>query len=227
MMYSRGGLDSLLNDKTHIVGADECGYGSLAGPLVVCAVRAPKDWAMPGLNDSKKLLAKKREALRGQLSKLIENKTIAWHLAERSNFQIDKVGLAVALKDAYVECFHALYQDNCLIISDGTLKFDNLGVDGYDKQSVVGADSKFPTVMAASILAKTYRDEKMKLLHALHPMYGWDHNVGYIRPDHVEGIKKHGYCPLHRMSYDVKELREFKKTWLTSSSQLTLTFPEN
>lgn len=188
-------------DKPVIVGCDEVGYGSLAGPLVVVGVRAPKDWAMAGLNDSKKLSPKRREALRGQLGTLIENKTIAWHLAERSNVQIDKVGVAVALKDAYVECFRALYEDNCLIINDGTLKFDNLGVDAYDKVSVIKADTKYPTVMAASILAKTYRDGKMKILHELHPMYGWDHNVGYAAKDHMDALAKHGPCALHRFSY--------------------------
>lgn len=188
-------------DKPIYVGCDEVGYGALAGPLVVVGVRAPKDWTWPGLNDSKKLSAKKRETLRGQLGKLIENKTIAWHLAERSNVQIDKVGVAVALKDAYVECFHALYEDNCLIISDGILKFDNLGVDAYDKESVIKADTKFPTVMAASILAKTYRDEKMKIFHPLHPMYGWDHNVGYAAKDHLDALQKYGACALHRFSY--------------------------
>jgi len=188
-------------DKPVIIGCDEVGYGCLAGPLVVVGVRAPKDWALDGLNDSKKLSAKRREVMRDKLNKLIEDGSIAWHLAERSNLIIDKVGVAVALKDAYVECFKALYQDDCLIISDGILKFDNLGVDAYDKVSVIKADTKFPTVMAASILAKTYRDAKMKALHQLHPQYGWDSNVGYGSKDHLEAIDKHGPCPLHRFSY--------------------------
>lgn len=188
-------------DKPMTIGCDEVGYGCLAGPLIVAGVRAPKDWVLEGLNDSKKLSAKKREVMRGKLGKLIEDKVITWHLAERANNIIDKFGVAVVLKDAYVECFHALYQPDSLIISDGILKFDNLGVDAYDKESVIKADSKFPTVMAASILAKTYRDEKMKNLHHLHPMYGWDSNVGYGSKDHLEAIAKYGPCPLHRYSY--------------------------
>jgi len=188
-------------EKPIIVGCDEVGYGCLAGPLVVVGVRAPKDWKIDGLNDSKKLSAKKREALRGQLIKSIENKDIAWHLAERSNTEIDKAGVAFALKSAYVECFKALYQSDCLIISDGILKFDNLGVDDYDKISVVKADAKYPAVMAASILAKTYRDEKMKTLHQLHPIYNWESNVGYPAKDHLEAIEKYGPCALHRFSY--------------------------
>ncbi len=188
-------------DKPTIIGCDEVGYGCLAGPLVVVGVRAPKDWALDGLNDSKKLSAKRREVMREKLSKLIEDKTIAWHLAERSNDYIDRVGVAVALKEAYAECFHALYQPDSLIISDGILKFDNLGVDAYDKVSVIKADTKYPAVMAASILAKTYRDGKMKVLHQAHPEYGWDHNVGYGSKDHLEAIAKLGPTSLHRMSY--------------------------
>lgn len=188
-------------DKPIIIGCDEVGYGCLAGPLVVVGVRAPKDWALAGLNDSKKLSPKRREEMRHKLSKLIGEGVIAWHLAERSSQVIDQFGVASALKDAYVECFKALYQDDCLIISDGILKFDNLGVDAYDKVSVIKADTKFPAVMAASILAKTYRDGKMKLLHKQYPNYGWDHNVGYGAKDHLEAIAKYGPCPLHRMSY--------------------------
>ena len=188
-------------DKPFTIGCDEVGYGALSGPLVVVGVKAPQDWSLASLNDSKKLSAKKREAMRGKLSDLIENETISWHLAERSSFEIDKIGVALALKNAYVECFRALYSPDSLIISDGILKFDNLGVDGYDKVSVIKADTKYPTVMAASILAKTYRDEKMHVFHDLHPMYGWDSNVGYGSKDHLEAIAKHGPCPLHRYSY--------------------------
>lgn len=188
-------------EKPMTIGCDEVGYGCLAGPLVVVGVRAPKGWALEGLNDSKKLSAKKREVMRGKLGKLIEDKVITWHLAERTNNVIDKFGVALVLKGAYVECFHALYQPDSLIISDGILKFDNLGVGDYDQQSVIKADTKFPTVMAASILAKTYRDEMMKNLHHLHPMYGWDSNVGYGSKDHLEAIAKYGPSSLHRYSY--------------------------
>lgn len=186
-----------MKDKPIIVGCDECGYGSWAGALFVGGVRAPKDWSFAGLNDSKKLTPKKREALREPLLKLASDNVIAYHLAERSNIEIDKVGVAKALKDAYIEVFDALYQQDCLIICDGNLKFDV----SYDWVSVVKADNKYATVMAASILAKTYHDEKMKLLHKDYPQYGWDHNVGYHSSDHVEALNKYGPSPLHRMSY--------------------------
>lgn len=210
-----------LTVKSDIVGCDEVGYGCLAGPLVVCGVRAPKAWTLMGLNDSKKLSEKRRLAMRDQLSKLIEEKEISFHIAERSNVTIDKVGVAVALKDAYVEVFHALYHDDCLIISDGILKFDNLGVDDYDKMSVIKADAQVPAVMAASILAKTYRDGKMKILHDLHPQYGWNSNVGYGSKDHLAAIEKYGPCPLHRFSY--APMRHMK---VVDPRQLTLDFKD-
>jgi ribonuclease HII len=188
-------------DKPVTIGADEVGYGSLAGPLVVVAVRAPKDWALDGLNDSKKLSPKKRGVMLLKLMKLVKSKEITYHLAERSNIEIDKRGVYVALKDAYVECFHALYTPDSLIISDGNLKFDNLGVGAYDQVSVIKADSKYPAVMAASIIAKEWRDDKMHTLHFTYPAYGWDHNVGYAAKDHLEAIDKYGPCPLHRFSY--------------------------
>jgi ribonuclease HII len=188
--------------KPFFIGADEVGYGSLAGPLVVVGVKAPKDWSMAGLNDSKKLTPEKREALRGKLNELIVKKEIEWHLAERSNVYIDKFGVYNVLKECYVEIFHKLYSDDSLIITDGNLKFDNLGVEAYDKMSLIKGDSHIQQIMAASILAKTYRDEKMRIFHPLHPHYGWDKNVGYWHKDHVAAIEKYGPSPLHRWSYD-------------------------
>lgn len=190
-----------ISDYKYIVGCDEVGYGCLAGPLVVAGVRAASDWDLEGLNDSKKLSEKKRDAMRVKLLKLIEEGTIAWHLAQRSNVEIDKDGVSPALKSSYVENFHKLYVPDSLIIIDGNLKFDNLGVDAYTKLSMVKADTKIPAVMAASILAKTYRDGVMKTLHHTHPQYGWDSNVGYGSKDHLEAIAKHGPCVLHRFSY--------------------------
>ncbi len=206
--------------KTYFVGCDEVGYGCLAGPLVVVGVRAPKDWTLDGLNDSKKLSEKKRDTMRAKLSELIEKGTITFHLAERSNSQIDKYGVAVALKDAYVECFHKLYQDDSLIITDGILKFDNLGVDAYDKQNLIKADAHLPVVMAASILAKTYRDKWMKEVgHAHYPQYNWASNVGYAAKDHLDAIAKHGPCALHRFSY-----APMKNMTITDPNQLELPF---
>ena len=190
-----------ISDFKYVIGCDEVGYGCLAGPLVVVGVRAASDWDLEGLNDSKKLSEKKRDAMRLKLLKLVEDGTIAWHVAERSNTEIDNVGVFVALKAAYVENFHKLHQDESLIISDGNLKFDNLGVDAYTKISMVKADTKIPAVMAASILAKTHRDAIMKQAHNDYPQYMWDSNVGYPTSVHINAIKSYGPSPLHRFSY--------------------------
>jgi ribonuclease HII len=194
-------------EKPFIIGCDEVGYGSWAGPLVVVGVRAPRDWMLEGLNDSKKLSAKKRETMSAKLEKLIASGDLAWALAERANTVIDQIGLGVALKSCYYEIFKRLYTNESLIISDGNLKFDDPETNAYDKVSVIKADTKFSQVMAASILAKVYRDTKMKMLHKQYPNYGWDHNVGYHSTDHMEGLQKFGPCPLHRFSYKpIKEL---------------------
>jgi len=197
-----------MQDKPIIIGCDEVGYGPIAGPLVVCGVKAPKDWTLPGLNDSKKLTPKQRDKMFVQIMECVKNKEIQYHRAERSNVQIDEKGVWPVLKEAYVEVFHALYLEDSLLIIDGNLTFDNLGVDAYDKVSVAKADSKFPTVMAASIIAKVSRDYDMRMFHHQYPVYGWASNVGYPAPAHIEGIRKYGYSPLHRMSYRVKSLQD-------------------
>jgi ribonuclease HII len=190
-----------------IIGCDEVGYGCLAGPVVVCGVRAPEDWFMAGLKDSKKFKTNKsmtaheqRTELALELKKLTEKGDISFHLAERSNTQIDNVGVAVALKDSYVETFHSLYQTNDKIIVDGTLKFTSYNLK-FNVESVIKADDKYNTVKAASIIAKSYRDSMMFLLHNQYPVYDWWNNSGYGSPMHLEGIDKHGPCKLHRFSY--------------------------
>ena len=203
----------ILQDKFNIIGADEVGYGSLSGPLVICGVKAPKDWALAGLGDSKKLSEKKRLVMGDKLGELILKNEIQIHIAERSNKEIDSLGVAAAMKSCYVEIFHKLYCDKSLIIIDGNLKFDNLGVDAYDNISVVKADSKFPAVMAASIIAKNYRDGQMKKWHDVFPLYNWNKNMGYGAKDHLDAIEKYGPCKLHRYSYaPMKNLPEEQRT---------------
>lgn len=194
-------LEDYLKNKQFILGCDEVGYGCCAGPLVVCGVLAPKNWNLTGLNDSKKLSPRKRETMSQKLWDLAG--TISFHIAERSNEQIDSLGLGVALKDAYVEIFQRLHDDQALVICDGNLKFNNLNMD---QVSLVKADGKIPAVMAASIIAKVYRDEKMKKLHEQYPNYNWISNVGYCTTDHLDSIRKYGFSPLHRMSYNLKSL---------------------
>lgn len=190
----------------YIIGCDEVGSGPVAGPSVVVGVKASVDWNLEGLNDSKKLSEKKREIMKDKLNLLIKQGEISYYLAERSNSFIDENGFGVALKDAYVEIFKNLYCNDSYIIVDGTLKFNNLGVDHCDIKSIIKADTVIPTVMAASILAKTYRDHLMKEYSKLHPNYNWDKNMGYPTADHIAAIKKHGYSSLHRLSFKLKAL---------------------
>ena len=114
----------------YIIGCDEVGYGCLAGPLVVCGVRAPENWTMTGLKDSKKFKDSKgltahqqRQIVSDELQKRIDSKEITFHLAERSNQEIDSVGVAIALKDSFVEVFKSLYSNDDRIITDGILIF--------------------------------------------------------------------------------------------------------
>lgn len=201
-------LNNYLINKKYVIGNDEVGYGAICGELVVCGVKAPKDWKIDGLNDSKQLTPKKREIMREKLLEVAFKGDIQFHIAERSNKDIDTLGLAPMLKACYIECFKKLYSDDALIICDGTIKFDGLDVDAFDKVSIIKADTLVPSVMAASILAKTYRDGKMKELHKVYPFYDWDNNMGYYGANglHIAGIKKHGYSPLHRLSYKLKAL---------------------
>lgn len=192
----------MIEPKKFVLGCDEVGYGSIAGPVVVCGVHTPVEWDLEGLNDSKKLTPKKREKMRDRLHEFDPN--VTFHIAERSNANIDEYGITECLKSCFVEVFHKLYTDETLIIIDGTLEFDNMGVDGYDKISVVKADAKFPAVMAASILAKTYRDGLMLQYHKIYDMYGWNTNMGYGSKKHIDAIKEFGFCKLHRKSYKIK-----------------------
>lgn len=194
-------IDNLLVNKKFVIGADEVGMGALAGPLVVCGVKASKNWNLDGLNDSKKLTKRKRFAMQTQLMQLVESKEISYHLVEMSNVDIDCYGLASTLKKAYLAIFKELYCQDSLIIADGTLKFDKALVGGYDLVSLVKADTLIPTVMAGSIIAKVYRDDLMGRLHQSYPHYDWVSNAGYPAPKHKAGIYWKGITPLHRTSY--------------------------
>lgn len=192
-------IQHLLANKTHILGMDEVGTGSWCHSIVVCGIKAPIDWSMLELNDSKKLTPLKRYAAR---DKLLSDNVINWGRAERSHAEIDREGLANALQQAYIEVMLALYSAECLIITDGNLIFNDSRLVNFDRISIVKADSLYPTVMAASILAKTYRDEQMIALHDQYPVYNWKQNKGYGSSQHKQALIKHGISPLHRLSYE-------------------------
>lgn len=192
---------------TFIIGSDEVGYGCLAGPICVGAVRALTDWNLEGLNDSKKLSEKKRNIMSAKLIELANKGEIYFAIAERSNVEIDTMGLAIAQKDAYVEAIRKVWDEDSEVIVDGTLKLPGDKIDLSKVQSVIKADGSVPTVMAASILAKVFRDGKMREAHNKYPAYNFASNVGYGSPEHMKALSSNGPCEIHRFSYKpIKEL---------------------
>lgn len=187
------------------ISADEVGYGALAGPIVVCAVLAPQDWSIPGLNDSKKLTDKQRRLMNEKLRVLDE---ITFAIAMEDNKNIDSKGIYPCLKQCYYNSIGVVFNASKLspqdveVIVDGNLKLD--GLDGLTYKSIPKADATFPSVMAASILAKVYRDDLMIELSKQFPDYQWDSNKGYGSQIHIDAIKKIGYSEYHRLSYKLK-----------------------
>lgn len=166
--------------------------------LVVCAVKAPKSWNLTGLKDSKKLSPSKREKLSVELKNLSENNIIEYKIVEKSNKEIDQFGLGKCLKQCYYELYDYFYKDNFEFLVDGNLKFDSK----YKITSIVKGDNTIPQIMAASILAKTYRDAKMVELDKSFPQYNWVNNKGYLTADHLTALNIYGTCEHHRFSYE-------------------------
>ena len=176
-----------------LIGLDEVGRGSWAGPLVVAAVILKDE--INGLNDSKVLSFKKR----AQLDTLIRSKTNLIAVSEISAKIIDKIGLTKAISLAMESAVQDLKgQDYNKIIIDGNYNFlQNLD----NVETLIKADAKVPTVMAASIIAKVYRDNLMIKLSSTYPEYGFESNFGYGTKKHIDALKKYGPTPIHRLSY--------------------------
>ncbi len=193
----------------YVIGADEVGYGALCGPVVVGAVIAPHDWSIPGLNDSKKLTDKQRRVMDEKLRTLAKYKIIQFSIALEDNKNIDTYGVSKCLKKCYGNSIGEVFKTSNLtiedvdVIVDGNLKLsDVLGDLNYT--SVVKADTTVPSVMAASILAKVFRDDIMVALAPDFPEYEWESNKGYGSQVHIDAIKKIGYSEYHRKSYKLK-----------------------
>lgn len=190
-----------------IIGADEVGLGSWAGPICVAAVMAPEEWHLKGIGDSKKVTKRNRITLSKLLWEQHQAGKIFISVEMRPNTLIDREGISTVQKALFVQTINACSAsrkvESCRAIVDGTLILNKVALS-VPYSSLIGADGKISTCMAASIVAKVHRDTYMQLQHSTYPEYDFLHNVGYRSLKHEAALKKLGPTPLHRMSYKVK-----------------------
>lgn len=177
-------------------GCDEAGRGCLAGAVYAAAVVLPKDFRNELLNDSKQLTGKQRHALR----EVIEREALAWAVGIVSPEEIDKINI---LNASFLAMHRALDRlsvrpQHLLIDGNRFRKYRDL-----PHTTVVKGDGKYLSIAAASVLAKTYRDDYMNGLHKEYPLYGWDSNKGYPTKKHRAAIAAHGTTPYHRMTFNL------------------------
>ena len=185
-------LDKLLIEA----GCDEAGRGCLAGPVYASAVVLPKTYKNKWLDDSKKLSDKDRYELRPE----IEAKAMAWAIGSVDNLEIDRINI---LKASFLAMHRAIDK---LKIKPELLLIDGNRFTPYKKinhQCIIKGDSKYLNIAAASILAKTYRDDYMKEQALRYPQYSWEQNMAYPTKKHREAIKEFGTTPLHRMTFQL------------------------
>jgi len=178
-------------------GCDEAGRGCLAGPVFAAAVILPADFSNPILNDSKKLNEKQRYALR----EIIQEEALAWAVQSVNQVEIDSINILNASIKAMHLAIGELKLIPKFIIVDGN-RFKP--AENIPHKTIVKGDGKYASIAAASILAKTYRDDFMQLAHAEFPIYNWNKNKGYPTADHRKAIQAHGRCILHRNSFQFK-----------------------
>lgn len=212
-----GGLLPFYTEGVIEAGCDEAGRGPLAGSVYAAAVILPPDYKNEKLNDSKKLTEKQRYALREE----IERDAIAWSLGIVTPKEIDEMNILRASITAMHRALDGLKVRPEHIIVDGNrfypyfepvaIQPEVLPLNGGDVKrtervshtTIVKGDGKYLSIAAASILAKTYRDDYMRELHKEYPQYGWDKNAGYPTKAHREAIKQYGTTPYHRMSFNL------------------------
>ena len=193
---SKTSLQSHYYDGLIEAGCDEAGRGCLAGSVYAAAVILPQNYSHPYLNDSKQLTEKRRMILR----KDIEKDAIAWAVGVVSPEEIDEINI---LKASFLAMHRAIDQ---LKVRPEALIIDGNRFTPYQNlpyTPIVKGDSKYLSIAAASILAKTYRDEYMDELHCQYPQYEWSKNKGYPTVAHREAIKKYGTTPFHRRSFNL------------------------
>jgi len=177
-------------------GCDEAGRGCLAGPVFAAAVILPKKFRNEILNDSKVLTPRQRSELRC----LIESEAIAWAVASTDAPEIDRINILNASILSMHKAIAELTTTPQLLLIDGNRFHPYPGIPHH---CIVKGDAKYLSIAAASLLAKTYRDEFMKKLHEEFPLYDWLNNKGYPCKKHREGLFEHGVSPYHRKSYNL------------------------
>lgn len=192
-------LKNFMNAGLLEAGLDEAGRGPLAGPVFAAAVILPPDFHHPRLNDSKKMTEKAREELRP----VIEKEAVAWAVEAVSAEEIDRLNILWASVTGMQRAVIKLGTKPDFLLVDGN-RFRPM--EGYRYTTVVHGDATYASIAAASVLAKTYRDEYMRSLAARYPQYGWERNMGYPTPEHIAAIRQFGYTPEHRKSFHPKEL---------------------
>jgi len=181
-----------------VIGSDEVGWGAVAGPLYVVGVAVPAMWKLAGLKDSKKYADRASRA--AIFEALTEEVRGNWALATASATQIDELGAQRCLVEAHTRVLLELlkrHPEADRVIVDGNLRLP----DVRQAVAIPKADTNFPAVSAASVLAKVLRDDAMVALARSYPQYGFDKHVGYCTAAHLKAMKKYGLCPHHRRSY--------------------------
>jgi ribonuclease HII len=190
--YNKGMLEA---------GCDEAGRGCLAGPVYAAAVILPEGYENAQLNDSKQLSEHQREVLRSE----IEHDALAYAVAAINNEEIDRSNILRASFHAMNIAVKQLKTIPQMLLIDGNRFINETGIPYI---CIVKGDGKYQSIAAASILAKTYRDEYMRQQHQKYPEYGWDKNKGYPTTKHYDAIEEHGISPLHRRSYTLFRQKE-------------------
>ncbi|MCD7728486.1 MAG: ribonuclease HII [Clostridia bacterium] len=193
LFYER---EAISQGAKYICGVDEVGRGPLAGPVVCAAVIMPLEDIIEGVDDSKKLTAKKRE----KLSPLIHEKAIALAICRVEPEVIDEINILQATRLCMKNAVESLTVKPDIVLCDGNMTLDI----SIPQKSVIGGDAKSYSIGAASIVAKVYRDNLMKDYALLYPEYGFSSNMGYGSAKHIAAIKEYGLCPIHRLSFTKK-----------------------
>jgi ribonuclease HII len=178
-------------------GCDEVGRGCIAGPLFAAAVILPSDYYNSEINDSKQLSKKKRD----KLSQIIEKEAIAYSVISVLESEIDQINILNASIEGMNRAVQQLSIRPQLLLIDGNRFYNHTGIPYH---CIVKGDATYLSIAAASILAKTYRDELMQTLDAEYPLYNWKQNKGYPTPEHQRAVLKYGQTPYHRKSFVLK-----------------------